>query len=138
MNVTFVNLHLIISQMQVNILKNIILTKIKRIDIYIQRKTLSKSTGKILIWKCLHRISMVALKYAFFSDFLPPKTSKLPKTNQKILDEMCDQFFCFNFQRTRWKTVSLILDGGTVNHTKWFAVFFFFFFFFFFFWIGLL
>lgn len=85
-------------------------------------KNINKLTEKVLIWKCSHGIPMAALNDNFFNDLLPPSTLMSPKTNQKILDEMCEQIVHLNYSMAKSKSVSLILDGGTVNHTKWLAI----------------
>lgn len=85
-------------------------------------KPISLSTEKILIWKCSHGIPMAALCDKFLIDLLPPLTLKSDKTNQKILDEICEQIVNMNYSKSHGKSVSLVLDGGTVNHTKWLAI----------------
>lgn len=85
-------------------------------------KLINKSTERILIWKCCHGIPMAALSDCLLTDLLPPSTLKSAKTNQNILNDMCQQIVDFNYLKAREKSVSLILDGGTVNHTKWLAV----------------
>lgn len=65
---------------------------------------------------------MRALNDSLLTNLLPPDTIKSDKTNQLILNEICKQIVEQNYPKARQKSISLIVDGGTVNHTKWLAI----------------
>ena len=82
-----------------------------------------KSTEKILLWKALHGISMLALDDVLMKDLIRDEDCLQSRiTNQNIMNEMASQIIELNYRKTGSKTVSLLLDGGTVFHTKWLAV----------------
>lgn len=85
-------------------------------------KRILKSTEQLLIWKASHGISMRALNDDLILDLLPPESLFSEKTNQRILNEMCNQIIDINYSNTSKRPISLIMDGGTVNHIKWLAV----------------
>lgn len=58
---------------------------------------------------------MEAHNNSYLCDLLPPSTLKSARTNQKILDEMCNQIININYTKNQSKTISLILDGYTIN-----------------------
>ena len=91
-------------------------------DFTYRGKQILKATENILIWKATHGIPMRALNDSLLADLLPPDTIKSDKTNQLILNEICKQIVEQNYQKARQKSISLIMDGGTVNHTKWLAI----------------
>ena len=65
---------------------------------------------------------MSALYNKFLIDLLLPLTLKSDKTNQKILDEIWEQIVSMTYSKSQGKSVSLILDSGTINHTKWLTI----------------
>ena len=87
-----------------------------------QGNQILKSTEKLLLWKALHGISMLALDDTLLSDLLSKDCLQSRTTYQKIMNEMCSQIIENNYSKTHNKNVSVLLDGGTVFHTKWLAV----------------
>lgn len=81
-----------------------------------------KSTKNLLLWRTSHGISMNALEDPLVACLFPPGTIQSAKTNQRISDSMCSQILDQNFSKAQNKTISLIIDGGTISHIKWLAI----------------
>lgn len=118
----FVGKHLHHDLMQVNITRICMKKKGNISDFTYRGKQILKATENILIWKATHGIPMRALNDSLLTDLLQPDTIKSDKTNQLILNEICKQIVEQNYQKARQKSISLIMDGRTVNHTKWLAI----------------
>ena len=80
------------------------------------------ATEKILLWKARYGISMNSIEDPIFKNFFQQGVIWSDKTNQEIMNSMCDQIIERNFAKTREKTIALIMDGGTILHTKWIAI----------------
>lgn len=65
---------------------------------------------------------MRAITDEAFKEIFPHDVIYSDKTNKQIIDSMADQIIENNYRKTTEKNISLIMDGGTVMHTKWLAI----------------